>query len=69
MITPSITSYLDDLVHVYSLECLVPSNSSVPRSRQCYCFPWESGCGHQALLENSFEHYFTEGVMGPVGLN
>lgn len=28
MITPSMTSYLDDLVYVGSLGCLVPSNSS-----------------------------------------
>lgn len=28
MITPSTTSYLDDLVYVGSLGCLVPSNSS-----------------------------------------
>ena len=68
MVTPSTTSSLHDLVHVGSLGHLVPSNSSLPRSRQHYCFPWEKSCGHLALLENSFERYFTEGVMGPVGL-
>lgn len=69
MITPSITSYLDDLVHFGSLGCLAPSNSGPQHSRQHYCFPWENSCVHVALLENSFERYFTEGVTGPVGLN
>lgn len=69
MVTPLITSYLDELVYVGSLGCLVPRNSSLPFSRQHYCFPWDNSCGDLAPLKNSFECYFTEGVMGPVGLN